>query len=127
MHSDPWPKAPEELQERFETAVAGIDGLEQRQMFGFPAGFIGGNLTTSLHRESWIVRLPDAQRQERLDVGWAAFEPMPGRPMRGYVALPDEVAADPDQARIWVERAAAYVRTLPPKVPKPKKSKATAT
>ena len=127
MHSDPWPKSPADLQERFETAVAGVEGLEQRQMFGYPAGFIGGNLTTSLHQESWIVRLPDAERQERLDAGWAAFEPMPGRPMRGYVALPDEVAADPDQARAWVERAAAYVRTLPPKVPKPRKSKAKAT
>jgi TfoX/Sxy family transcriptional regulator of competence genes len=125
MHSDPWRKSPADLQERFETAVAGIDGLEQRQMFGYPAGFIGGNLTTSLHQESWIVRLPDAERQGRLDAGWSAFEPMAGRPMRGYVALPTEVAADQEQARAWVERAAAYVRTLPPKVPKPKKSKAT--
>jgi hypothetical protein len=127
MHSDPWRKAPADLQERFETAAAGIDGLEQRQMFGYPAGFIGGNLTTSLHQESWIVRLPDAERQERLDAGWSAFEPMPGRPMRGYVALPDEIASDVEQARAWVERAAAYVRTLPPKVPKPRKPKAKAT
>ena len=125
MQSNPWRKAPEDLQERFAAAAAGIDGMEQRQMFGYPAGFIGGNLTTSLHQESWIVRLPDAERQERLDAGWSVFEPMPGRPMRGYVALPDEIAADPDQARAWVERAAAYVRTLPPKVSKPKKSKAT--
>jgi TfoX N-terminal domain len=99
------------------------EGLEQRQMFGYPAGFIGGNKTTGLHQESWIVRLPDAERQERLDAGWATFEPMPGRPMREYVALPDRVAADPDQARAWVERAAAYVRTLPPKAPKPRKRK----
>ena len=104
--------------------MAGVDGLEQRQMFGYPAGFIGGNLTTSLHQASWIVRLPDTELQERLDAGWSAFEPMPGRPMRGYVALPDEIASDPEQARAWVERAAAYVRTLPPKVPKPRKSKA---
>ena len=123
MQSDPWRKAPAELKERFEAAVAGIEGLEQRQMFGYPAGFIGGNMTTGLHQESWIVRLPEAERQERLDAGWSVFEPMPGRPMREYVALPDEVAADPDQARAWVERAAAYVRGLPPKEPKPRKTK----
>ena len=121
--SDPWRKAPADLKERFEAAVAGIDGLEQRQMFGYPAGFIGGNMTTGLHQESWIVRLPEAERQECLDAGWSIFEPMPGRPMREYVALPGEVAADPDGARAWVERAAAYVRTLPPKAPKPKKQK----
>ena len=119
---DTWRKSPDELRERFEAGIAGVDGLEQRQMFGYPAAFIGGNLTTSLHQDSWIVRLPPDALSERLDAGWSAFEPMPGRPMRGYVALPDEVAEDPDQARAWVERAAAYVRTLPPKAAKAAKA-----
>lgn len=121
MKPEPWRKAPGELKERFEAAVAGIDGLEQRKMFGYPAGFIGGNMTTGLHQESWIVRLPEETRRERVEAGWSVFEPMPGRPMREYIALPDEVIADPDEARAWVERAAAYVRTLPPKPPKPTK------
>ena len=114
----PWPRSSDAARERFEAGIAGIEGLEQRQMFGYPAAFIGGNLTTSLHRESWLVRLPQADLDERVAAGWSVFEPMPGRPMRGYVAMPPEVAADPDQARAWVERAAAYVRTLPPKAPK---------
>jgi hypothetical protein len=127
MHTDPWTKSSSELQERFGAGVAGIEGLERRQMFGYPAGFIGGNMTTGLHRESWIVRLPEDELQERLDAGWSVFEPMPGRPMRGFVVLPDDVAADPDQARAWVERAATYVRTMPPKVPKPRKTKKAAS
>jgi TfoX/Sxy family transcriptional regulator of competence genes len=116
--SGEWRKASPELCARFAAGVAGIEGLEQRQMFGYPAGFIGGNMATGLHQESWIVRLADAERADRLEAGWSTFEPMPGRPMREYVALPAEVAADPDQARSWVERAAAYVRTLPPKPPR---------
>ena len=115
MKGDAWVKSSEGIKARFEAGVAGIEDLEQRQMFGYPAAFIGGNLTTSLHRESWIVRLPDAERAELVDAGWSEFEPMPGRPMRGYVVMPDEVATDPQQARTWVERAASYVRTLPPK------------
>ena len=118
-----WRKAPSELVERFGAAVAGIEGLETRKMFGYPAGFIGGNMVTGLHQESWIVRLPEDKRAERLRAGWAIFEPMAGRPMREYLALPAEIAGDPDAAREWVERAATYVRTLPPKVPKPKKPK----
>ena len=98
--------------------MAGIHGLEQRQMFGYPAAFIGGNLTSSLHRESWVVRLGDEDRAERLAAGWIAFEPMPGRSMREYLVMAPEVAEDPVQARTWVERAAAYVRTLPAKAPK---------
>jgi TfoX/Sxy family transcriptional regulator of competence genes len=118
MKDETWAKSSDALKARFEAGVAGIEGLEQRQMFGYPAAFIGGNLTTSLHRESWVVRLPDAERADLVSSGWSEFEPMPGRPMRGYVVMPDAVAANPDQARSWVERAAAYVRTLPPKAPK---------
>jgi TfoX/Sxy family transcriptional regulator of competence genes len=118
MNDETWAKSSDALKARFEAGVAGIEGLEQRQMFGYPAAFIGGNLTTSLHRESWVVRLPDAERADLVSSGWSEFQPMPGRPMRGYVVMPDEVAADPDEARSWVERAAEYVRTLPPKAPK---------
>ena len=121
MDRNPWRKAPSELVERFHAAVAGVEGLEVRKMFGYPAGFIGGNMTTGLHQESWVVRLPDAERQARLDDGWSMFEPMPGRPMREYVALPAEVTEDVGQARAWVERAASYVRTLPAKESKARK------
>lgn len=123
---DAWRKSKPETVERFHEAAAGIEGLEIRKMFGYPAGFIGGNLATSLHQDTLIVRLPEDERLARLSDGWQQFEPMPGRPMREYLALPDAVAADPTEARRWMERAAAYVRTLPPKAPKapkPKKAK----
>jgi TfoX/Sxy family transcriptional regulator of competence genes len=125
MEKNPWRKAPTELVERFHETVAGIEGVELRKMFGFPAGFIGGNMAFGLHQESFIVRLPDDERRACLDAGWGQFEPMPGRPMREYLALPPEVVDDPDAARAWAERAAAYVRTLPPKVPKPRKARAS--
>ena len=119
--SDPWRKAPIDLVARFHEAVAGIDGVEVRKMFGYPAAFIGGNLTAGLHQESVMLRLPGAERGERIAAGWSLFEPMPGRPMREYVALPPEAAADVAAMRHWIELAAAYVRTLPPKVPKKRK------
>jgi TfoX/Sxy family transcriptional regulator of competence genes len=120
---NPWRKAPPDLVERFEAAVAGIEGLETRKMFGFPAGFIGGHMVTGLHQESWIVRLPEEVHEERLAGGWSVFEPMPGRPMRGYVGLPAGVIADPDAARTWVERAADHVRGMPPKPPRAAKKR----
>lgn len=126
MH-DPWRKPSDELVERFHEAVAGIEGVEVRKMFGFPAAFVGGNMTAGLHQETFIVRLPDDERAERLAEGWSLFEPMPGRPMREYVALPDAVMVDVDATRDWVERAAAYARTLPPKAPKAEKRKGSKT
>ncbi len=119
---DPWRKPQAEMVDRFDEAAAGIEGLDIRKMFGFPAGFIGGNMAVGLHQDTLIVRLPEDERRERMDSGWLQFEPMPGRPMREYLALPDSVAADPTEARRWMERAAAYVRTLPPKAPKARKA-----
>jgi TfoX/Sxy family transcriptional regulator of competence genes len=116
--SDPWRKAPAQLVARFHEAVAGIDGVEVRPMFGYPAAFVGGNLTAGLHQENVMVRLPEAERDERLADGWTRFSPMPGRPMREYVAMPPEVAGDVTAMRHWIERAALYVRTLPPKAQK---------
>ena len=116
--NEPWRKAPADLVARFDEAVAGIEGVEVRKMFGYPAAFIGGNLTVGLYQESVMVRLPDDERAERIAGGWSLFEPMPGRPMREYVVLPVDISADVGAIRHWVDRAAAYVRTLPPKVPK---------
>jgi TfoX/Sxy family transcriptional regulator of competence genes len=118
MAEGSWAKAPGDLVRRFEATVGTIAGVTIRPMFGYPAGFVGGNLATSLHRSSWIVRLPEAEREDRLAHGWVTFEPMPGRTMREYVVLPDDVAADPSAARPWVETAAAYTATLPPKAPR---------
>jgi TfoX/Sxy family transcriptional regulator of competence genes len=115
---DPWRKPSPELVERFGELTAGIEGVEQRKMFGLPAAFVGGNMAAGLHQDTFMLRLPEDERAERLAAGWSLFEPMPGRPMREYVALPPEVAADVDAARRWIERAVAYTRTLPPKVPK---------
>ena len=119
---DPWRKPPQELVDRFHEAVAGIDGVEIRKMFGFPAAFVGGNMTAGLHQDTFMVRLSEADRAQRLAEGWSNFEPMPGRPMREYVALPAAVIADVGAAREWIERAAEYARTLPPKAPKARKA-----
>jgi|SRR5919109_3917267 TfoX/Sxy family transcriptional regulator of competence genes len=121
MHGPGWRKAPPELVDRFHETVAGVDGVEIRKMFGYPAGFIGGNMAFGLHQDSFVVRLPDAERTARLDDGWAQFEPMPGRPMREYVVIPAAVVDDVDEARAWIERAAGYVRTLPAKEAKPRR------
>jgi hypothetical protein len=84
-------------------------------MFGYPAGFVNGQMFTGIFASSWFVRLPDTEREELAAAGGTPFEPMPGRAMREYLVLPPEAAADPAAAEPWVERALAYVEKLPPK------------
>lgn len=108
-------KSPADLVDRFQTFVAGRDDLEPRQMFGYPSGFVGGNLTTGLHKTAWFVRLPADDEAALRALGGGSFEPMPGRPMRGYVTLPDGILTDDAALDGWVDRSVAFVRTLPSK------------
>ncbi len=115
-------KSPPELIERFDTVTAEIAGAERRQMFGYPALFVGGYHVTGLHQATWVVRLGEADHTELLAVpGSRPFEPMPGRAMGGYVVLPSQVVADDEAVRRWVDRAIAHGRSMPPKVPKARK------
>jgi hypothetical protein len=89
--------------------------VQRRQMFGYPAAFIGGNLVTSLHVDRWVVRLPDEALADLMANGGTAFEPMAGRPMKSFAVLPEAIVADDDAVAAWVQRAIAHARTMPPK------------
>ena len=116
-----WPSAPPEIVERFRDAVDGVEGLEVRKMFGYPAAFSAGRLVAGVYRDSIMLRLAEPERLAQLAEGWTPFEPMPGRAMGGYLTAPPRVIDDADVLRGWVERAAAHVRTLPPKGPRKKR------
>jgi TfoX/Sxy family transcriptional regulator of competence genes len=109
------PETPDELAARFASVTEGIPGVERRKMFGYPAAFVNGNLVTGLHGSSWHVRLPAEAQAELLAAGGAPFEPMAGRPMRGYVILPAAILGDERALREWLDRAVAFGRSLPPK------------
>jgi TfoX/Sxy family transcriptional regulator of competence genes len=120
-------KSPPELVERFRAMTGEIPDVERRLMFGYPCVFVGGNMITGLYETNWFVRLGDADRDELLQVpGAGGFEVMPGRPMRGYTALPPSIIDDDRAITTWVGRAIDFGRGLPPKAPKaPKTPKAT--
>ena len=84
-------------------------------MFGYPAGFVGGNMVTGLHQGDWIVRLDAPSQDEARQAGATTFDPMGGRPMKNYVALPAAIVEDDDAIASWVARALEHGRTLPPK------------
>jgi TfoX/Sxy family transcriptional regulator of competence genes len=118
-------KAPAELVERFQQVIAGFAELERRQMFGYPCAFTAANdqMTTGLFGADWMIRLPEDGREDLIAAGGAPFSPMPGRPMKEYVAFPRSMLDDPEALRPWIERSLAYVHALPPK-PKKKLKKA---
>lgn len=114
-----WRKSPEALVRKFDSLVPHGPRVERRKMFGYPAAFVTGNLFMSLFEDSLVLRLADDDRSAflRLD-GTAAFEPMPGRPMREYVVVPPAMVARPKSLAPWIQRSLAYARSIPPKAAK---------
>ncbi|HET7494903.1 MAG TPA: TfoX/Sxy family protein [Candidatus Limnocylindrales bacterium] len=109
-------KSPAELVARFDAAATRFPDAQRRKMFGYPALFICGNLVTGLFADSWMIRLvPDDLAELMAMPGASAFEPMPGKPMKGYARLPADVVADEARLDAWIRRAIALGRSLPPK------------
>jgi TfoX/Sxy family transcriptional regulator of competence genes len=118
-----WRKAPPELIAAFEAAFPGLPA-ERRKMFGYPVGFVNGNMFMGLHQEDWMVRLGEADRAALLKVpGARTFEPMPGRPMKEYIVMPPAVVADRKALTKWIAKALAHVGGLPGKAGKATKPK----
>jgi TfoX/Sxy family transcriptional regulator of competence genes len=124
--SPTWRKPDPDLVELLDATIAGIAldaQVDSRPMFGCPAYFTGGNMFAGVWQDSVMLRLPEDQRELAYGAGAKPFEPMPGRPMKEYVALPADMVEDPTQAADWVGRAAAWAASLPPKQKKPRKKK----
>ena len=123
-----WRKSPQQLIDLFVSMIPDPSAV-QRKMFGYPAAFVNGNLSMSLFQDDMILRLPESLREEFLKVdGAKIFEPMPGRPMRDYLAVPPQVLADKKKHAIWVSRALDYGASLKPnsRTSRPKKAVAKA-
>lgn len=116
-HGPGWEKSPPDLVERFEAGTAPYlaePGVERRKMFGYPACFVDGKMFTGLHQDSWIVRVGSTDQARLAELGGSPFEPMPGRPMTGFLRLPAELA-QPDAVQPWLATALAHARSLPDK------------
>jgi TfoX/Sxy family transcriptional regulator of competence genes len=119
-----WEKSPEEMIELFDGALPDHAEIQRRKMFGYPSGFVNGNLFSGLYSSSMFVRLPERQRNELLSLeGANLLEPMQGRVMREYVVLPQSILRDNAALQDWLERAYQYGLTLPGKATLPKTRK----
>ena len=121
-----WRKSPPELIAAFDAAFPGPPA-SKRKMFGYPVGFVNGNMFVGLHQESWFLRLGEADKKKLLAMpGAGPFEPMPGHAMKDYVNLPPSVIADPKALAGWIKKALAHTGSLPAKAGKSKKPKKVA-
>jgi RNA polymerase sigma factor (sigma-70 family) len=106
-------KSPPGLLARFGELALLAGDADHKQMFGYPACVLRGNVFMSLHEDSLILRLADADRADFLSrYGSILFEPMPGRPMKEYVVVPPALVYD-DAVTEWVRKSRACAEQLP--------------
>ncbi len=106
-------KAPEALVRTFENAMKDFPMTQQRLTFGYPSAFVNGNMFAGLHNDNMILRLSPEDAAKMQDA--KTFEPMPGRPMKGWVAVPPRVLNSASELNAWMEKALEFTKTLPPK------------
>jgi TfoX/Sxy family transcriptional regulator of competence genes len=117
-------KSPPELVARFDELAALAPEATRKLMFGYPSLVLGGHMFMSLYEDHVVLRLGGDDRAALFALGGQVFEPMPGRPMTGYVLVPDAIVADAAEMAGWVERALGQAASLPPKKPKKPKKQA---
>jgi len=111
-----FPKADEQSRVFFESLVPNDPRVRSRPMFGNRAAFVNGNMFLALFGSQVAVRLSEEDRPDLLrQTGASAFEPIPGRPMKEYVVLPEAWRRSPEKAKDWVDRSLAWAGKVPPK------------
>ncbi|WP_274361687.1 TfoX/Sxy family protein [Paenibacillus thermotolerans] len=118
------PRMDDESKALFTSVVPPDPRITIKPMFGALAGFIHGNMFTGLVGRHIFVRLPEVQRIQLLEQeGAAEFSPMPGRPMKEYVTVPEQWRGEPEKIREWIAISLSWAETLPEKLPAKSKAK----
>jgi TfoX/Sxy family transcriptional regulator of competence genes len=108
------PKADDESKALFRTLVPDDERVTLKPMFGTLAAFANGWMFMGLFATDLFVRLGAEDEARLRSANGADLEPMPGKPMRGYVTVPDW-QAQPEAVREWGRKSLEHTLSLPPK------------
>ena len=109
----------EDLAERMRVALAGTGTIREVRMFGGLCFMLNGNMVAGTSKRGLIVRVGKDQQPSALARPGAKRLEMTGRPMEGYIFV-DPPPSDDRSLQDWLALAVAFVKTLPPKLPKSK-------
>lgn len=105
----------ESLARRVRDAVARRRGIVEKKMFGGVVFLLNGHMLVGVWKDWLIVRLGREEGEAALAEPHVRPMDITGKPMTGWVLVePDGVEQDA-QLHGWIQRAASFVATLPPK------------
>ncbi len=103
------------LADRVRKVLSEREDVSQRRMFGGVCFMIHGNMCVGTWKGSLIVRLDKKDHDKTLAEPHTKPADITGRVMKGWALLePAGIDSDND-LETWVNRAASYAESLPPK------------
>ncbi len=110
----------EELASRIRTLMDDPLGVSERKMFGGIAFMVYGNMCVGIVGRDLMVRIQPNEYERLLQEPFARPMEFTGKPMKGFLFVDgDGIESDPE-LEVWLDRARAFVATLPPKEEKTK-------
>ena len=107
--------APDPMVERLRGAL-GKRAFTEQKMFGGTCFMLNGNMLIGTSKRGLLVRVGKAAHAQAALRPHARPMEMGGRSMEGYVHVAPEGTASESDLAGWLDRALAFVETLPPKL-----------
>ena len=103
----------EHLAGRIRALLEDERGVTERRMFGGIAFLLGGKMAVAASSKGGLMARVDPEETDALltEPHVGPFE-MRGKPIDGWLLVDDEGVETAADLRRWVERGAAYARTL---------------
>ena len=103
-----------DLADAMRRALSRRRNVVQKKMFGGYCWMLDGNMLCGVEVGRYMFRVGKDREAEALSRPGARPMDITGKPMAGFVWVAAKHAAAGD-LRNWIDLAAAYVRSLPPK------------
>ena len=100
---------------RVRQAMSAVDGVVERRMFGGLVFMVRGNMYCGIEQDRLMLRVGPDQYAAALVQPYAGIMDFTGRPLRGFVIVQPAGFANDAALQEWVNRALAFVQTLPAK------------
>ncbi len=109
----------EELATRIRNRLDDPLGVSERKMFGGVAFMVYGNMCVGIVGRDLMVRLGQAEYEKALTEPFVRPMDFTGKPLKGFIYVDADGIETDKQLDVWLNRARAFVSTLPPKEEKP--------
>jgi TfoX N-terminal domain len=105
----------ERLAERIRRVVPGDVSVRERKMFGGLAFMLDGHMACGVMGPDLMLRIGLGRSERALAEAHVRRMDFTGKPLKGFVYVAPEGVGSEETLRRWVEQAAAFAATLPPK------------